>query len=238
MGLIQLVGADILRPKLGWLMSTSSPLRIANEMARVGDPHGLAQLRAVRATSTVGDATVLPAIERIALIMAAKGNMIRDITPGDCLELLKISREVFPGPGRSGRHSPFFYQLLHSIGVFPAEAPSTVRMFSTRFPGQLTVEQLIDRYDLARRSVRDLLVDYLRERQPTVDYNTRTVLRPKTRLWVLSCGFIAADGSGQAACLYSLMSPATAVWRRTEARWVGLLDRGGGSGGRCFNDQW
>jgi len=56
MGLIQLVGADILRPKLGWLMSTSSPLRIANEMARVGDPHGLAQLRAVRATSTVGDA--------------------------------------------------------------------------------------------------------------------------------------------------------------------------------------
>jgi integrase len=183
MGLIQLIGADILRPKLGWLMSTSSPLRIANEMARVRDPHGLAQLRAVRATSTVGDATVLPAIERIALIMAAKGTMIRDITPGDCLESLKISKEVFPGPGRSGRHSPFFYQLLHSIGVFPAEAPSTVRMFSTRFPGQLTVEQLIDRYDLACRPVRDLLVDYLRERQPTVDYSTLTGLATALGLW-------------------------------------------------------
>jgi integrase len=183
MGLIQLIGADILRPKLGWLMITSSPLRIANEMARVRDPHGFAQLRAVRAASTVGDATVLPAIERIALIMAAKGNMIRDITPGDCLESLKIGREVFPGPGRSGRHSPFFYQLLHSIGVFPADAPSTVRMFSSRFPGQLTVEQLIDRYDLACRAVRDLLVDYLRERQPAVDYNTLTGLATALGLW-------------------------------------------------------
>ena len=176
LGLIQLIGGDVLRPGLPWLLATASPVRVAEEMARVRDTEGIAGLKAVRTTSVVGDATFLPAIERIALIMAAKGGGVRDITPGDCLELLEYSREVFTGGRRTNRHSPFFYQLLHSAGVFPASAPPTVRMFSTRFPGQLPAEQLVDRYDLACRPVRDVLVDYLRERQPGVDYKTLTGL--------------------------------------------------------------
>jgi integrase len=176
LGLIQLIGGDVLRPGLPWLLATASPVRVAEEMARVRDAEGIAALKAMRKTSVVGDATFLPAIERIALIMAAKGGGVGDITPGDCLELLKHSREVFAGGRRTNRHSPFFYQLLHSAGVFPASAPPTVRMFSTRFPGQLTAEQLVDRYDLACRPVRDVLVDYLRERQPGVDYKTLTGL--------------------------------------------------------------
>jgi hypothetical protein len=35
--------------------------------------------------------------------------------------------------------------------------------------GQLSAGQLIDRYDLACRPVRDLLVDYLNERRPGID---------------------------------------------------------------------
>lgn len=183
MGLIQLIGGDYVRPSLGWLMATSSPLRIANEMAKVRDPHGIAELRAARMTNTVGDSTMLPAIEKAALLMAAKGGMMRDITVGDCLESMRISREVFAGPTRSSRHSPVFYQLLHSIGIFPADAPPTVRMFSPLFAGRLPVEQLVDRYQLASRPIRDLLVDYLRERQPAIDYNTLTALATALGLW-------------------------------------------------------
>lgn len=183
MGLVQLIGGDVLRPNLGWLIATNSPLRIANEMERVRDGEAIAKLRDLRTASTVGDSTVLPAIEKIALIMAAKGGMVADLTPGDCLELFKTSKEVFPGPGKSARHSPFCYQLLHSLGAFPADAPPSVRMFSTRFPGQLTTEQLVDRYDLACRPVRGLLIDYLRERQPGVDYNTLTGLATALALW-------------------------------------------------------
>jgi hypothetical protein len=131
-------------------------------MAKVRDPDGIAELRAARMTNTVGDSTMLPAIEKAALIMAAKGGMMRDITVGDCLESMRISREVFAGPTRSSRHSPVFYQLLHSIGTFPADAPPTVRMFSPLFAGRLPVEQLVDRYQLASRPIRDSLVDYLR----------------------------------------------------------------------------
>ena len=83
----------------------------------------------------------------------------------------------------ANRHSSFVYQLLHSAGVFPTGAPASVRMISTRFAGQLTVEQLVDRYDLACRPVRDLLVDYLRERQPGIDYSTLTGLATSLALW-------------------------------------------------------
>ena len=127
---------------------------------------------AAGARGTVGRATFASAVERVALIMAAKGGLVADITPGDCIELLDCCRRLFADGTRGNRHSPFFYQLLHKAGVFPPGAPATVRMISTKFAGQLTAEQLVDRYDLACRPVRDLLVDYLRERQPGIDYTT------------------------------------------------------------------
>ena len=108
-------------------------------------------------------------MEWVAIIVAAKGGAVADITVGDCLELLEISDALFPSAGGKG---PSFYQLLHEMGVFPVGAPTTIRMFNPLFQGQLTVEQLVDRYDLACRPVRDLLVDYMRERQPAVDYTT------------------------------------------------------------------
>jgi integrase len=175
LGMAQLIGADVVRPSLSWLMSTASPSRIANEMSQVRDRDGFARLREVRHTGTFGYETVAPAIEKVALIMAAKGGTVADITVGDCLELVKTSRDVFPGPVRS-QHSSFFYQMLHAAGIFPDGAPPTVRMFSSLFTGQLTVEQMVDRYDLACRPIRDLLVDYLRERQPGIDYHTLACL--------------------------------------------------------------
>jgi hypothetical protein len=39
-------------------------------------------------------------------------------------------------------------------------------MFSPLFAGRRSVEQLVDRSQVASRPIRDLLVDYLRERQP------------------------------------------------------------------------
>jgi hypothetical protein len=42
----------------------------------------------------------------------------------------------------------------------------------SRATGQVGVEQLVDRFDLTCRPVRDLLVDYLTERRPGLDYAT------------------------------------------------------------------
>ncbi|MGO9140246.1 MAG: hypothetical protein ACLP70_02155 [Streptosporangiaceae bacterium] len=56
------------------------------------------------------------------------------------------------------------------MGVFPAAAPPTMRAFDAR--GQLTAGQLIGRYAIECQPVRDLIAEYLRERQPAVDYST------------------------------------------------------------------
>ena len=45
-----------------------------------------------------------------------------------------------------------------------------------RTGGQKTPDELIDRYQLTCRPVRDLLVDYLQERQPGLDYNSLRAL--------------------------------------------------------------
>ncbi len=174
-GLLQLICGDVIRPSIPWLLTATSPKNLAAEMARVRDPAGFTALTATGRGSVVGGVTARGALARIAFILAAKGGMVRDITVGDCLELLQISAAECDQYGRGGK-GPYFYQLLHAIGVLPADAPPTVRLFSTMYHGQLTPARLIDRYDLACRPVRDLLVDYLHERQPGLDYTSLAAL--------------------------------------------------------------
>ena len=110
---------------------------------------------------------------QVAVMMAAKGGAVADITVGDCLELLETRAA---GRGEKDNGGTYFYQLLHAAGFLPAEAPPRVRMLDPRVRGQQTAAQLIDRYDLACRPVRDLLVGYLNERSPSIDYVTMSDL--------------------------------------------------------------
>src|SRR5258708_29780424 len=101
--------------------------------------------------------------------MGAKGGTPDAITVGDCAELLEIAAAIRTGPDRHAG-SPFFYQLLRAWGAFSADAPAAMRVFASQ--GKPTCEQLIDRYQITCRPVRDVLVDYLRERQPTLDFSS------------------------------------------------------------------
>jgi hypothetical protein len=161
-----LICADVIRPSLGWLLAPATPAGLSAEMARVRDPAGFAALAVIGQADHVNSHTTQLALRRIAAVLAAKGGLIADITLGDCLELLKIAGDLLRS---SDATSPYFYQLLRAAGVFGEAAPPG-RALKTQ--GQLSCEQLIDRYGIACRPVRDLLVDYLRERQPAVDYPT------------------------------------------------------------------
>ena len=163
-GVLPLICGDVIRPSLPWLLTPAIPKNLAAEMARSRDPAGFAALAALARTDPASAATKDLAARRVAAILAAKGGAISGITVGDCLELL----DVLAAGG--GNTSPYFYQLLHALGTFPPAAPPTVRAFKT--PGQLTVEQLVDRYPIACQPVRALIIDYLRERQPAVDHAT------------------------------------------------------------------
>ena len=98
-------------------------------------------------------------------MLAAKGGMLADITIGDLLELLDTEADVHGSARGDGAAS---YRLLREMGTFGPAAPARLRQLRTA--GQRTPAELIDRHQLTCRPIRDLLVDYLRERQPAMDY--------------------------------------------------------------------
>ncbi|MFI6634967.1 hypothetical protein ACIBI7_39310 [Nonomuraea fuscirosea] len=149
---------------MAWLASSMSPhLRGAIETAR--DPKGFTDLRNARMPGQPDQRRTSKALNALARILAAKGGGIDDIVVGDVLELLLAATPTFT------RHARLGYALLQSRGQFPPDAPKTLRSIEKR-AGQASPAQLVDRFDLKCKPIRDLLVSYLTERQPSIDYVT------------------------------------------------------------------
>jgi integrase len=163
--LLLLIGADAIRPSLEWLLTPFAPHHLATDLARVRDPDGFAELSSRCRTSGAGSTMTRSALRRAATIVAAKGGLIADITVGDCLEL-----ELQGGGMRRTNRGAGLYGVLHSMGVFGADAPSTLRAFATQ--GQLSPDQMLDLYGIECAAVRAVLHDYLLERAPAVDHTT------------------------------------------------------------------
>jgi hypothetical protein len=169
-GLLVLICADVIRPSLGWLLAFAPARRtLAIEMARTRDTATFAELARSCGAAAVGLQTGQQALTRVAVIMAAKGGLVGAVSVGDCVELLDTAAGL-RATSEAHAHSPLFYQLLRSHGQLGQDAPAAIEMFSGR--GQPTCEHLIDRYRIRYRPMRDVLVDYLRERQPSVDFSS------------------------------------------------------------------
>jgi integrase len=165
--LVTAICADIVRPSLAWLAAGERDHReLTRAMAALRDPDGFARLRALcDSDSAVSKAAGSRTLRRAAVILAARGGTVAGITIGDLLELLDTEAGVH-GAARSD--SAACYRLLRQMGIFGPAAPARLRQLRTA--GQRTPEEMIDRHQLACRPIRDLLVDYLRERQPAIDY--------------------------------------------------------------------
>jgi len=169
--LIAVIAADVVRPSLAWLAAGGCRhADLARAMAAGRDGQGLARLRAACDADPGVAASAAArnhALRRAAVVMAAKGGRLDDIALGDFLELLDTEADV---RGAAAPDSAACYRALRATGIFGPAAPERLRQLRT--PGQRTPEELIDRHRLACRPVRDLLVDYLRERQPAMDYGS------------------------------------------------------------------
>jgi integrase len=169
-GAVMLVAADVIRPSLDWVLTPRVPQMLVSLMAQARDPAGFAELAARCDASPAGRTMKAAALRRAATILAVKGGLLHDITVGDCLELSAAIdvRSVRQNAGMG------FYQLLHEMGVFGPDAPATMRAFATT--GRRSPAQLIDRFAIECRPVRDLLVAYLQERQTALDHTSLTSL--------------------------------------------------------------
>ena len=161
------ISADVVRPSFSWLLSGAmGGGALAHVLAISRDPEGFARLRAqADADPEISERTRSQIAQRVSLIMAAKGGAVANITLGDLMELLAAEDglRVHRGAGTTA-----FYRTLRGMGILGEEAPPALRHLRT--PGPLSPEQMIDRYHLACRPVRNLLVEYLKERQPALDH--------------------------------------------------------------------
>jgi hypothetical protein len=162
------ISADVVRPSLGWLIATGGASVVVRSMTRTRDVEGFTHLRDLCDHDTqISAAARGHVLHRAALIIAAKGGTVQDITIGDVLELLDTEIHTYTRPMP---HGTAFYRALRQMGIFGSSAPHRLRQLrSTR---QRTPAELIDRYRLACQPVRDLLVEYLKERQPAMDYSS------------------------------------------------------------------
>jgi integrase len=161
------VSADVVRPSLHWLLSGGAA---DNHFARVliaeRDPAGFARLLELCVSDAELPVTVRKrTIHRAAVIVAAKGGTLAQITIGDLIAEHAAEADVLARPGEDMQ---VLYGLLRTMGIITG--PATFRQL--RSAGPRTPAEMIDRYHLACRPVRDLLVDYLQERQPALDYST------------------------------------------------------------------
>jgi integrase len=167
--LIMAISIDLIRPSLAWLISnTFRRGQLVAALTAWRDPSGFSRLRQLcDREAAVSAPSASRTIYRAALIVAGKGGDLGEINPGDVLELLDEETAVY---GKSIGDGALLYRMLHTMGCFGDQAPATLRQLRTG--GQLTPDELIDRYRLRCRPIRDLLVDYLRERQPALDYTS------------------------------------------------------------------
>ncbi|MEU2607704.1 tyrosine-type recombinase/integrase [Streptomyces albus] len=174
-GVLCLLCGDVIRPSLEWLVTRNSAF-LRQVVAERRDPQGYAALR--KAAGEMAQAAIFQRTQtQVALLVLAKGGGVRDITVGDCLQLHEVEMRVL----RAHTARSLYYSLLKEMGVFPADAPATLRALTLR-AGQASTEDLVDRYRVRCRLVRDLFVDYLNERRPSLDFNSfedlsRTLVR-------------------------------------------------------------
>jgi len=144
--LLTVICADVVRPGMSWFAgSVMRGGHLVTGMRAARDPDGFARLRELCDRDPhVSPGARAHVLHRGAVIIGAKGGLLRQITAGDVMELLdaEASAHAKPMP-----HGPVSYLMLHRMGIFEASAPQTLReLTSSR---QRTPEELIDRYDLA-----------------------------------------------------------------------------------------
>ena len=167
--LLTVICADVVRPCMGWFAgSVMRGGHLVTGMQSARDAEGFARLRELcDRDPNVSPEARAHVLHRGAVIVGAKGGLLWQITAGDVVELLDAEASAHAKPMG---HGPGFYRVLHRMGILDASAPQTLRELTGS--RQRTPGELVDRYDLACRPVRNLLVDYLKERQPALDYSS------------------------------------------------------------------
>jgi len=167
-GLNALIVARVLRPSYGWQLASKAGAHLPQRMLAVNEPEQVDRLRALPVYRSALLRHQYDAETCLSRVLTRTGKRLDQLVGEDLLYYADVVRTS----GRQ-RREHLAWEVLVALGPFACE-PLTMRAAwsakgNTR---QHTVETLVDRYGLPPGGVRDLLVDYLRELKPSMDYGT------------------------------------------------------------------
>ncbi len=156
-GMGALMALDVLRPSLDFALAARFNHAWGHLLSWRRDPHADILDRIPCTDQTRSAATGL-----LGRLVALTGRPVAELSAADLLayrDAVLARRAQTVGLGH-------LWLCLAHLGTIEGTLAQALR------PGQKTVTELVDRYDIASRPVRSLLIAYLTERSLSIDYST------------------------------------------------------------------
>jgi hypothetical protein len=167
-GIGVLIILGVVRPSYPWLFG-NRPQHIYDAYRRRHHADTFAELERLAVQRSGAPMHAREALTILTRLVIYTGKDVRELHFRD-LTSYSAARTA---TGRYTTALAFAYDLLRVIGGLVG-APPTFKQASAR--GRLTVAELVDRHPITYRPMRDVLVHYLAERAPALDYNSLATL--------------------------------------------------------------
>lgn len=167
--IIATIQSRLIRPSYSWLLSSPVHKGIpGSQFLEINDPGSLHALRQTSRYEQAAELSRRNAETCIARLLIRTGKRMGELTGEDVLAYADLVRT-------SGRHCKehLAWEVLVELGPLAGEPPTLKAAWNEAGRSRRhSVEGLVARYGIPESGVRDLLVDYLREVQPGMDYGS------------------------------------------------------------------
>lgn len=164
-GLACLLRMRLVRPSYPFLTRYRPTTTFAVVRALVSPELFTGAAAAARARGGHSQDAISKALNVLTAIVIHTGGSLAEVTTGDLVALQSATARS-RGRARDGSHTA--WQMMVDLGVFPPH--STLR--AALQTGRRTTAELVDRHGIADERIRELLIRYLDERRPALDYST------------------------------------------------------------------
>jgi hypothetical protein len=169
-GVTTLVRARLVRPSYEWMFSSKqwNHSRDSASFLDLAEPEEAARMRALPEYQRAHELIRRNAENAIARILVRTGKRLCNLTGEDVLAYSHIARH-------SRRHAKehLAWELLVALGPLADEPPTLRAAFHASVSSRRhTVKTLVERYGIPPSGVRDLLIEYLEELKPNMDYGS------------------------------------------------------------------
>ena len=176
-GVTALVVLDVVRPQPSWF-ARATPAHLFVAYRRLHEPDTFDRLQVAIVAEDATRTSGMIALNTLTRVRLHIGVDLLEVDPAGFSRVV----EAYRATGRRLVAVELAWRALQAVGGLVG-APATRR--AAEHQGPADAAGLIDRYQIECRAVRDLLVEYLREREPSVDHSTLTNLAMSlaSRFW-------------------------------------------------------